>query len=63
MKIFLDKFGFPLHDHKPETPKIFYLKDVFYKPKLLGGVIIEYNSLSIDASILREFGLFFSDRF
>jgi len=37
------------------------LLNVFYKPKLLGGIIIEYNSLSIDASILKEFGLFFSD--
>ena len=37
------------------------LLNVLYKPKLLGGVIIEYNSMSIDASILKEFGLFFSD--
>jgi len=34
--------------------------DVSYNPKLLGGFIIEYNSVSIDASILREFSLFFT---
>jgi len=37
------------------------LLNVFYKPKLLGGLIVEYNSLSIDASLLKEFGLFFND--
>jgi len=34
---------------------------VFYNPKLLGGLIIEYNSKSIDASILKEFSLFFNE--
>jgi len=34
--------------------------NVSYNPKLLGGFIIEYNSVSIDASILREFSLFFN---
>jgi ATP synthase F1 delta subunit len=34
---------------------------VSYNPKLLGGLILEYNSLSIDASILNEFSLFFSE--
>ncbi len=33
----------------------------FYNPKLLGGLVIEYNSKSIDASILKEFSLFFND--
>jgi ATP synthase F1 delta subunit len=37
------------------------LLNVFYNPKLLGGLIIEYNSVSIDASILKEFSMFFSD--
>lgn len=32
-----------------------------YNPKLLGGIILEYNSVAIDASILKEFSLFFSD--
>jgi F-type H+-transporting ATPase subunit delta len=32
-----------------------------YNPKLLGGLILEYNSVAIDASILKEFSLFFSD--
>jgi F-type H+-transporting ATPase subunit delta len=32
-----------------------------YNPKLLGGLIVEYNSTSIDASILKEFSLFFNE--
>ena len=32
-----------------------------YNPKLLGGLVIDYNSTSIDASILREFSLFFNE--
>jgi F-type H+-transporting ATPase subunit delta len=32
-----------------------------YNPKLLGGLIIEYNSVAIDASILKEFSLFFNE--
>jgi F-type H+-transporting ATPase subunit delta len=35
--------------------------NVTYNPKLLGGIIIEYNSTSIDASILKEFSLFFAE--
>jgi F-type H+-transporting ATPase subunit delta len=35
--------------------------NVTYNPKLLGGIIIEYNSTSIDASILKEFSLFFTE--
>lgn len=34
---------------------------VSYNPQLLGGLIIEYNSTSTDASILKEFSLFFSE--
>ena len=32
-----------------------------YDPRLLGGLILEYNSSSIDASILKEFSLFFNE--
>jgi len=32
-----------------------------YSPKLLGGLILEYNSTLIDASILNEFSLFFTE--
>ena len=35
--------------------------NVKYNPKLLGGLIIEFNSMSIDASILKEFSLFFTE--
>ena len=35
--------------------------NVSYNPKLLGGLIIEYKSASIDASILKEFSLFFNE--
>jgi len=34
---------------------------VAYNPKLLGGLILEYNSVAIDASILKEFSLFFNE--
>jgi len=34
--------------------------NVSYNPKLLGGLILEYKSASIDASILKEFSLFFN---
>jgi ATP synthase F1 delta subunit len=36
------------------------LLKTFYNPKILGGLIVEYNSKSIDASILKEFSLFFN---
>ena len=32
-----------------------------YSPKLLGGFLLEYNSTLIDASILNEFSLFFTE--
>jgi F-type H+-transporting ATPase subunit delta len=35
--------------------------NVSYNPKLLGGLIIEYKSIAIDASILKEFSLFFNE--
>jgi F-type H+-transporting ATPase subunit delta len=34
---------------------------VSYNPKLLGGLIVEYNSSAVDASIFKEFSLFFND--
>lgn len=34
---------------------------VSYNPKLLGGLVIEYKSSAIDASILKEFSLFFNE--
>jgi ATP synthase F1 delta subunit len=35
--------------------------NISYNPKLLGGLILEYNSISTDASILKEFSLFFNE--
>ena len=35
--------------------------NVSYNPKLLGGLILEYKSNSIDASLLKEFSLFFTE--
>jgi ATP synthase F1 delta subunit len=35
--------------------------NISYNPKLLGGLILEYNSFVIDASILKEFSLLFKD--
>jgi ATP synthase F1 delta subunit len=35
--------------------------NVTYNQALLGGFILEYNSTSIDASILNEFGVLFSE--
>lgn len=32
-----------------------------YNPKLLGGFIVEYGSFAVDASVLKEFSLFFND--
>lgn len=35
--------------------------NVTYNPKLLGGLVIDYESTSIDASVLKEFSLFFAE--
>ena len=35
--------------------------NIAYNPKLLGGFVVEYNSTSVDASVLKEFSLFFTD--
>jgi F-type H+-transporting ATPase subunit delta len=37
------------------------LLEISYNPQLLGGLILEYNSMSIDVSILKEFSLFFNE--
>jgi len=37
------------------------LLELSYNPKLLGGLVLEYNSTSTDASILKEFSLFFNE--
>ena len=34
---------------------------VSYNPKLLGGLILEYKSISINTSVLKEFSLFFHE--
>jgi ATP synthase F1 delta subunit len=35
--------------------------EISYNPQLLGGMILEYNSTSTDASILKEFSFFFNE--
>jgi F-type H+-transporting ATPase subunit delta len=52
---------FLLETFKKVTASEEILLSVAYNPKLLGGLIIEYNSTSIDASILKEFSLFFNE--
>ena len=37
------------------------LLTVSYDPKLLGGFVLEYNSVALDASLLNEFGLLFDE--
>jgi len=34
---------------------------IFYNPRILGGVIIDYDSLSLDLSIFKEFSYFFTN--
>jgi ATP synthase F1 delta subunit len=34
---------------------------IAYNTKLLGGLVVEYNSVAIDASVLKEFSLFFTE--
>lgn len=45
---------------KLTNSKEIFLK-VNYNPKLLGGLIIEYNSVSINATIFNEFNMLFSE--
>jgi ATP synthase F1 delta subunit len=37
------------------------LVTIAYNPTLLGGVVIEYNSVAIDASVLKELSLFLNE--
>lgn len=46
---------------KELTTGIEIILDISYNPKLLGGLVLEYNSNVIDASLLKEFSLFFSE--
>lgn len=45
--------------------KLINSKEIFltvsYNPKLLGGFILEYNSVAIDLTVLKEFGNLFVD--
>ncbi len=57
-----DKSGSKLLESLKEltgSPEI--VLNVSYNPKLLGGLVVEYNSSAVDASILKEFSLFFND--
>jgi F-type H+-transporting ATPase subunit delta len=46
---------------KQLTSSVEVTLNLSYNPKLLGGLVLEYNSSSIDASILKEFSLFFNE--
>jgi ATP synthase F1 delta subunit len=37
------------------------LLNIEYNPKILGGIIIKYNSMAIDASLLKDFNFFFAE--
>jgi ATP synthase F1 delta subunit len=50
-----------LHSLKHLTGAKNTILTMSYNPKLLGGIIVEYGSSSVDASILKEFGLFFDE--
>jgi F-type H+-transporting ATPase subunit delta len=50
-----------LNSLKKVTNSTEIILNTAYNPKLLGGVIIEYNSVALDASVLKEFSLFFND--
>jgi F-type H+-transporting ATPase subunit delta len=57
-----DNFGlFLLPALKKITKSNEVILNFAYSPKLLGGLILEYNSVAIDASLLKEFSLLFSD--
>jgi len=57
-----DSFGpLLLKTLKKVTNSADILLKIAYSPQLLGGLILEYNSVAIDASILKEFSLFFTD--
>ena len=50
-----------LNTLKKLTTSTEIILNVSYNPKLLGGLILEYNSTLIDASVLNEFSLFFTE--
>ena len=50
-----------LNTLKKLTTSTEVILNVSYNPKLLGGLILEYNSTLIDASVLNEFSLFFTE--
>jgi ATP synthase F1 delta subunit len=50
-----------LNTLKKLTSSTEVILNVSYNPKLLGGLILEYNSTLIDASVLNEFSLFFTE--
>jgi F-type H+-transporting ATPase subunit delta len=50
-----------LNTLKKLTASTEVILNVSYNPKLLGGLILEYNSTLIDASVLNEFSLFFTE--
>lgn len=41
---------------KEVTPSKKFLLNASYNPKLLGGLVVEYNSSVLDASVLKELG-------
>jgi ATP synthase F1 delta subunit len=60
--ILRENFGFRLLDIlKKVTKSKRILLELSYDPKLLGGLVLEYNSTSTDASILKEFSPFFNE--
>jgi len=57
-----DSFGpLLLKTLKKVTNSTDIILKIAYSNQLLGGLILEYNSVAIDASILKEFSLFFTD--
>jgi hypothetical protein len=60
--ILQENYGITLLEKlKSLTNSVEVVLNVSYNPKLLGGFILEYNSSAIDASILKEFSLFFNE--
>ena len=60
--ILQENYGlFLLETLKSLTKSKEIILDISYNPQLLGGLILEYNSTSTDASILKEFSLFFNE--
>ena len=49
-----------LNNLKKVTNSKDIILNIAFSNKLLGGLILEYNSVAIDASVLKEFSLFFT---